>query len=93
MPFSLKSDPAAHNDGPEVGLLEREINVPESEDGKDHKVLDLGTLEVPPVKASESLCLKRMKHRLCRRRGIWFNSPAPQISFGNIFHNSRYNRF
>jgi hypothetical protein len=37
-------------DGREVGVLEKEINVPETEDGKDHEVLDLGTLDVPAPK-------------------------------------------
>ena len=39
-------------DGKEVGLLNKEINVPESEDGKDHEVFDLGTLDVPRAKVT-----------------------------------------
>jgi hypothetical protein len=39
-------------DGKEVGVLDREISVPESEDGEAHEVLDLGTLEVPEVKVN-----------------------------------------
>jgi RNA polymerase sigma factor (sigma-70 family) len=39
--------------GKQVGLLDKEINVPESEDGKEHEVLDLGMLEVPAVKANQ----------------------------------------
>jgi hypothetical protein len=36
----------------EAALLNKEINVPESEDGKDHEVFDLGRLDVPAVKAN-----------------------------------------
>lgn len=36
----------------EVGLLEKEISVPESEDGKLHDVLDLGAIEVPAMKVA-----------------------------------------
>jgi RNA polymerase sigma factor (sigma-70 family) len=43
---------ASEFDGKEVGVLNREIDVPESEDGKPHEVLDLGTLEVPGLKPS-----------------------------------------
>lgn len=39
-------------DAKEVGVLEKEISVPESEDGKEHEVLDLGALEVPAVKVN-----------------------------------------
>lgn len=39
-------------EGKKVGLLVREITVPESEDGKEHEALDIGTLEVPAVKGS-----------------------------------------